>query len=91
MEKEALTEKEKYLTILLCVLGAASAFYTGICHYAGLFGKIKYFQHQFIVVAGSEFLFWPRWFLHSVLAGLLLVLCVYGIWRIKQIKNGMEC
>lgn len=87
MEKEALTEKEKYLTILLCVLGAASAFYTGICHYAGLFGKIKYFQHQFIVVAGSEFLFWPRWFLHSVLAGLLLVLCVYGIWRIKTKKK----
>lgn len=54
MEKEALTEKEKYLIILLCVLGAASAFYTGICHYAGWIGKMEYFQYQFIIVAGKD-------------------------------------
>lgn len=87
MEKKLLTEKEKYLTILLCVLGGAAAFYTGICRYAGLFGKIKYFQHQLIIVAGSEALFFPRWFLHSVFAGFLLVLCIYGIYRIKTKKK----
>ena len=41
MEKKTPSEKEKYLTILLCVLGAASAFYTGICHYAGWIGKME--------------------------------------------------
>ena len=74
MEKKALSEKEKYLTILLCVVGTALALYIGICHYMGLFGKIEYFQHQLVIAAGSEVLFCPRWFLHSVFAGFLLVL-----------------
>ena len=86
MEKKALSEKEKYLTILLCVVGTALALYIGICHYMGLFGKIEYFQHQLVIAAGSEVLFCPRWFLHSVFAGFLLVFCIYGIYRINTVQ-----
>ena len=87
MEKKALSEKEKYLTILLCVVGTALALYVGICHYMGLFGKMEYFQYQLIIAAGSDVLFCPRWFLHSVFAGFLLVFCIYGIYRIKTKKK----
>lgn len=87
MEKKALSEKEKYLTILLCVVGTALALYIGICHYMGLFGKMEYFQHQLVIAAGSEVLFCTRWFLHSVFAGFLLVFCIYGIYRIKIKKK----
>ena len=87
MEKKALTEKESCLSLLLCILGVVSALYSGICHYMGWIGKMEYFQYQFIIVAGKDIFFLPRWFLHSVLAGLLLVLCVYGIWRIKTNKK----
>lgn len=87
MEKEALVEKEGRLSLILCVLGAVSALYTGICHYVGWIGKMEYFQYQFIIVAGKDVFFLPRWFLHSVLAGMFLVLCVYGVWRIKTKKK----
>lgn len=87
MEKKALTEKESCLSLLLCILGVVSALYSGICHYMGWIGKMEYFQYQFIIVAGKDIFFLPRWFLHSVLAGLLFVLCVYGIWRIKTNKK----
>lgn len=87
MEKKALSEKEKYLTIVLCILGTVSALYMGICHYVGLFGKMEYFQYQFMIVTGNDILFRPRWFLHSVFAGGLLVLCIYGVYRIKTKKK----
>lgn len=87
MEKKALSEKEKYLTILLCVVGTALALYIGICHYMGLFGKMEYFQHQLVIAAGSDVLFCPRWFLHSVFVGFLLVFCIYGIYRIQTKKK----
>lgn len=76
MEKEALTEKEKYLIILLCVLGATSAFYTGICHYAGWIGKMEYFQYQFIIVAGKDVFFCPAGFFTAYLPGCFLF-CAY--------------
>ena len=87
MEKKTPSEKEKYLTILLCAAGTVFALYIGICHYMGLFGKMEYFQHQLVIAAGSDVLFCPRWFLHSVFAGFLLVFCIYGIYRIKTKKK----
>lgn len=53
----------------------------------GLFGKMEYFQHQLVIAAGSDVLFCPRWFLHSVFVGFLLVFCIYGIYRIQTKKK----
>lgn len=82
MEKKALSEKEKYLTILLCVVGTALALYIGICHYMGLFGKMEYFQHQLVIAAGSDVLFCPPLVSSQRICGISS--CFLYIWDLSD-------
>ena len=80
-------KKKKVLRIIFLILAVAAAIYMCIGIYFGLTGKNEYFQYEFWSVAFRKVWVHPRWFLHSVAAGMALILCLYGYYRTKSEKK----
>ncbi len=80
-------KKKKVLRGIFLILAVAAAIYMCIGIYFGWTGKNEYFQYEFWGVAFRKIWVYPRWFLHSTAAGMILVLCLYGIYRTKSEKK----
>ena len=77
---------------LLAALTAVSAVCMAFFDYAGISGNIEFLQGKSrILTAWGLVSVPPRWFLYGWLCGTLLVLCSYGIYRLKthQKRYGM--
>lgn len=84
--------KKKVLLIIFAILAAAFLAYTAVCDYAGISGSIEFLQKEFFHI--SRFLGvieYPYWFIHGTISGMLAVLCIYGIYRMKSSKRRYIC
>ena len=86
-EIDSTEKKKKVRRGIFLILALAAAIYMCIGIYFGQTGKNEYFQHEFWCVAFREVWVHPRWFLHSVAAGMALILCLYGYYRTKSEKK----
>lgn len=87
--KNTLSEsRKKDLTILLAALAAVAAVYMAVCDYAGVSGNIEFLQQEFLYIGQSlRFIKYPYWFIHGTLSGMLAVLLIYVIYRMKSSKK----
>lgn len=88
MNTQTSDNKKKYWILLLSVLAAVCLGYMAVCDYAGLSGNIEFLQQEFFYISRYlGFIKYPYWFIHATLSGMLAVLCIYVIYRIKSSKK----
>lgn len=87
--KIQLTEQKKNsLRMTFAILAAAFLTYTAICGYAGISGNIEFFQNEVVHFSRHWWLrHYPYWFIHGTLSGMLAVLCLYVLYRLKSSKK----
>ncbi len=92
MKEQQGEQKKQGLLFPLATLATISAVCMAFFDYAGISGNIKILQHESLILTPwGLFSIPPHWFLYGWLCGTLLVLCSYGIYRLKtqQKRYGM--
>lgn len=74
--------------IVFAALAVVCLAYMAVCDYAGLSGKIEYYQKEFLHVSRSfGFVEYPYWFIHATVSGTLAVIFLYALYRMKSSKK----
>lgn len=69
-------------------LAAAFLVYTAVCDYAGISGNIEFFQKEMVHLSWYWGLrYYPYWFIHGTISGMLAVLCLYMLYRLNSSKR----
>ncbi len=92
MKKKRCEHKKQGFILLLATLAAISAACMVFFDSIGINGNIEFLQSESpILTPWGVFSIPPRWFLYGWLSGTLLVLCSYGVYRLKtqQKRYGM--
>lgn len=88
MKKRFSENEKRCLMILLSVFAVAAIVYMVICDYAGISGKIAFLQQKvFYISRYFGIANYPYWLIHATFSGILGVLCIYALYRMKSAKK----